>query len=167
MIRIEHGDIATFQGDAIVNAANNHLQLGAGVAGAIRKRGGETIQQECNEYIRVHGSVSIGDAVATRAGDLPARWVIHAAAMGDQPASSTSIESATRRALEVARELGARTIAFPILGSGVGGFSFRTSAETMISVIRAHRAAYGEPEEVVLYGYTAADVKELRSLLLT
>ena len=166
MIRNEQGDIATFHGDVIVNAANNHLQLGAGVAGAIRRRGGESIQQECNEYIRVHGAINVGDAVATRAGDLAARWIIHAAAMGDSPASSASIDNATRRALEIANELGARSMALPVLGSGVGGFPFRAAATIMIAAIRAHRAAHGEPEDVVLYGFTASDVKELRSLIL-
>src|SRR5688500_8367624 len=131
MIRIEQGDIATYTGDAIVNAANNHLQLGAGVAGAMRRRGGNAVLPECNEYIRTHEAIDVGDAIATRAGDLAVRWVIHAAAMGDQPASASSIENATRSALDVARELGARRVAFPVLGAGVGGFSFRASAEIM------------------------------------
>ena len=165
MMRVEQGDITRFAGDAVVNAANNQLQLGAGVAGAIRQRGGPSIQQECNEHIRRAGPMRVGEAVATRGGDLAARWVIHAAAMGDEPASERSIAAATASALAVAREIGASSVAFPVLGSGVGGFGFTRAAEAMLHVLRRELALHAEPEEVVLYGYTEADARELRSLL--
>ena len=82
-IRVERGDISAFDGDAVVNAANNHLRLGAGVAGALARRGGPAIQQECDEHVRAHGPLSVGDAALTGGGRLPARHVIHAAAMGE------------------------------------------------------------------------------------
>lgn len=165
MVRVEQGDITAFTGDAIVNAANNHLQLGAGVAGAIRRRGGPSIQAECDAYIREHGPIRVGEAVATGAGELGVRWVIHAAAMGDEPASERSIREATASALRLARDLGVRSIAFPILGAGVGGFPFRRSAEIMLGAIDEHLAGTTTIQEIVLYGYTAEDARTLEELL--
>ncbi|HET9983833.1 MAG TPA: macro domain-containing protein [Longimicrobiales bacterium] len=161
-VRIVTGDITGFDGDAVVNAANNHLVLGAGVAGAIRRRGGPRVQEECDAYVRQHGPIRVGAAVATTAGELPARWVIHAAAMGDEPASERTIRDATASALQVASELGARRVAFPVLGSGVAGFPLRQAAQAMLEAVRAHA---GPPEEVVLYGYTAEDAAELEEVL--
>lgn len=165
MIRVEQGDISGFEGDAVVNAANNHLQLGAGVAGAIRRRGGPTVQAECDAYVRAHGAIRVGEAVATGAGDMAARWVIHAATMGDEPASARSIRSATAAALRVAAGLGARSVALPILGAGVGGFPLRRSAELMLGAVRKHLSGETAVEEVVFYGYTAADAKLLSELI--
>lgn len=164
-IRVEQGDISAFDGDAVVNAANNHLQLGAGVAGAIRRRGGARIQAECDAYIREHGPIRVGEAVATGAGSLPAQWVIHAAAMGDAPASAESIRSATAEALRCAAELGARSIAFPVLGAGIGGFPFRGSASLMLEAVRAHLEGDTSVERVVIYGYTESDAQTLRELV--
>jgi O-acetyl-ADP-ribose deacetylase (regulator of RNase III) len=93
------------------------------------------------------------------------RWVIHAAAMGDEPASERSIREATASALRVARELGVRSIAFPILGAGVGGFPFRRSAEIMLEAIDEHLAGTTTIQEIVLYGYTAEDARTLEDLL--
>lgn len=165
LIRVEEGDIATFTGDAVVNAANNHLRLGAGVAGAIRERGGPTIQQECDEIVRRDGPLAVGDAAITGAGNLSCRWVIHAAAMGDEPASAESIRSATRRSLQIAAEHDARIVAFPVLGSGVGGFPFHESATLMLEEIRDHGRTFTLPEVVVLYGYTPDQATTLRRLL--
>ena len=97
-IFVQQGDITQYDGDAVVNAANNHLVLGAGVAGAIRKRGGPTIQEECDR----HGPIRVGEAAITGAGDLTARWVIHAAAMGDEPVSERSIRESTTASLDLA-----------------------------------------------------------------
>lgn len=166
LIRVEEGDISTFEGDAVVNAANNHLILGAGVAGAIRRRGGGTIQAECDEYVRRHGPVRVGEAALTRGGDLPARYVIHAAAMGDEPASAATIESATRESLRIAVEHGIRSLAFPVLGAGVGGFPFDESARIMVSEIRRFtRERPGTIEAVVLYGYLPEQAEALRRTL--
>ncbi|MBX6363095.1 MAG: macro domain-containing protein [Gemmatimonadetes bacterium] len=161
-VRVATGDLTGFDGDAVVNAANNHLVLGAGVARAIRRRGGPRIQEECDAYVRRHGPIRVGEAVATTAGELPARWVIHAAAMGDEPASARTIRDATASALRVASELGVRRVAFPVLGSGVGGVPLRRAARAMLAAIEAHA---GPPEEVVLYGYTPDDAAELEALL--
>lgn len=111
ILKVRNGDISAFDGDAIVNAANNHLQLGAGVAGAIRRAGGPSIQEECNTI----GPIRVGEAAIMGAGDLRVRWVIHAAAMGDQPASEGSIRNSTLASLQLAAQHGIRRIAFPVL----------------------------------------------------
>jgi O-acetyl-ADP-ribose deacetylase (regulator of RNase III) len=159
-ILVRQGDITTYDGDAIVNAANNHLVLGAGVAGAIRQRGGPSIQEECDR----HGPIQVGQAAVTGAGDLTARWVIHAAAMGDEPVSKRSIRESTEASLGLAAKHGIRRIAFPVLGSGIGGFEFRDAATIMRDVVR------GSPQsevldEVVFYGFTPEQVAELDSIM--
>ncbi len=164
-IEVRQGDIAGYDGDAVVNAANNHLVLGSGVAGAIRRAGGPSIQAECDAHVRRHGPIRVGEAVATGGGALRARWVIHAAAMGDEPASERSIAGATAAALRVAAEVGAGRVAFPVLGSGVAGFPFRRAAELMLAEVRAHGERWQIPEEVVFYGYTAGDAAILQELV--
>lgn len=165
LIRVEQGDISTFGGDAVVNAANNHLRMGAGVAGALARRGGPSIQAECDELVRKHGPLPVGGAAVTGAGELPARWIVHAAAMGDEPASDASIRSATRRSLELAAEHEVRSIAFPVLGTGIAGYPFDASARAIIEEIRAHGAHSELPETVVLYGYDADHAAAIRRLL--
>ncbi len=165
LIRIEQGDISAFDGEGVVNAANNHLRMGAGVAGALRSRGGPSIQRECDEHVRAHGPLEVGEAAVTGAGDLPSRWVIHAAAMGDEPASAPSIRSATRHSLSLAAEHEMERVAFPVLGSGVGGFSFDEAARVMIQEIRSWGDEHTLPDTVVLYGYTEDDARTLRRLV--
>jgi O-acetyl-ADP-ribose deacetylase (regulator of RNase III) len=165
LVRVEQGDIVDFHGDAVVNAANNHLRMGAGVAGALAARGGASIQAECAELIRRDGPLTVGDAAITGAGNLPVRYVIHAAAMGDEPASEPSIRRATRRALDIATEHGVRTAAFPILGTGVGGFPFETAARAMLDEIRRHGERHELPEIVTLYGYDQEHAATLRRVL--
>ena len=160
MLAIRQGDITTYDGDAIVNAANNHLILGAGVAGAIRRAGGPTIQAECDRL----GRIKVGEAAITGAGSLRVRWVIHAAAMGDAPVSEGSIRASTAASLRLAAQYAARRVAFPILGSGIGGFGFRRAAEVMLETIRATPEA-AELEEIVLYGFSASDAELLRQLI--
>ncbi len=165
IVRVEQGDISTFDGDAVVNAANNHLVLGVGVAGAIRARGGPGIQAECDAYVRSNGPLRVGEAALTGAGSLPCRWVIHAAAMGDSPPSAESIRSSTRQALRLAAHENMGSVAFPVLGSGVGGFPFEEAARIMIAEIRAHGEGSTCPEVAVLYGYTEADAQALARVL--
>jgi O-acetyl-ADP-ribose deacetylase (regulator of RNase III) len=160
MIRAALGDITTYAGSAIVNAANNHLVLGAGVAGAIARRGGPSIQEECDR----HGPIRVGEAAVTGAGDLPCRYVIHAAAMGDEPVSERSIRDAATASLARAAELRLRDIAFPVLGAGVGGFPFRRAVEIIVAAVRAAPSAAAI--DVVLYGFTAADVAVIEAVLL-
>ena len=161
-IRVAQGDITEFRGDAIVNAANNQLVLGAGVAGAIRRAGGPSIQRECDE----HGPIRVGQAAITGAGDLPARYVIHAAAMGDEPASRASIEGSTRHSLELADENGVKSIAFPILASGIAGFPLDEATCIMMAAIRAYLAeGVTQIDEITLYGYSAADAETIRAVV--
>jgi O-acetyl-ADP-ribose deacetylase len=159
-ILLSEGDITAAQVDAIVNAANTELVLGAGVAGAIDRRGGPAIQKECD----AHGPVPLGGAAVTTGGRLPARWVIHAAAM--QPGGSVSEDSlraATRASLALARDRKLRSIAFPAIGTGVGGFSMQRCAEVMLGEVREHLAHDTTLENVhfVLFGEPAYRVFEL------
>jgi O-acetyl-ADP-ribose deacetylase len=129
-LEVIEGDIAAMAVDAVANAANNHLWMGAGVAGALKRAGGEEIEREA----MAQGPIEVGDAVATGAGRLPARWVIHAAVMGqDLATSADAIRRATRRTLEVADELGAESLALPAFGTGVGGFPLDECAEIMVA----------------------------------
>jgi len=156
-IRIAGGDITEFSGDAIVNAANNYLKLGAGVAGAIRKKGGPEIQEACDRV----GPIRVGEAALTGAGSLPARYVIHAAVMGDAPASYETVRQATKSALDLALSHHLTKIAFPLLGTGVGGLDKAKVAKIMLEEIKA------APDrlEVTLYGYTDDDVEIIRQAL--
>lgn len=150
-IRIEEGDLTDAAVDAIVNAANTDLVLGVGVAGAIRQKGGAPVQEECDR----HGPIGLGEVALTGAGKLPARCVIHAAVLRlGEPPTEESIRGAARRALELARERGLRSIAFPALGTGVGGFSVQRCAEVLLEEARAHLAGETTLEEIrfVLFG---------------
>jgi O-acetyl-ADP-ribose deacetylase (regulator of RNase III) len=164
-IAVARGDIAGFDGDAVVNAANNHLVMGAGVAGALARRGGPRIQRECDEHVARHGPLRVGQAAITGAGELPASFVIHAAAMGDVPASAETIRAATRDALRIAAERALARVAFPVLGAGIAGFPFEAAARIMIDEIEAHARDHEHPAVSVLYGYTEADAEALRTLL--
>lgn len=145
-IEVLKADITTVAADAIVNAANDHLWMGAGVAGAIRRAGGEEIEREA----MAKGPIAVGDAVATGAGRLPARWVIHAAAMGqDLRTDADKIRRATESALRVADEVGARSIVLPALGTGVGGFPMDECARVMIGAARTHLAGRSSLDRVV------------------
>lgn len=129
VIRLVEGDITEQHADAVVNAANSALWMGAGVAGAIKRRGGKEIEDEAV----AKGPIPIGEAVATGAGRLPARYVIHAAGMGPNLATDASkIRSSTLNSLVRADELHLESIAFPSIGTGVGGFPMRECAEIML-----------------------------------
>lgn len=145
-IELVRGDIASIAADAIVNAANDHLWMGAGVAGALKRAGGDEIEREAV----AKGPIAAGDAVATGAGKLPARWVIHAVAMGqDLRTDADKIQRATASALRVAEEVGARSIVFPALGTGVGGFPLEECARIMVDAVRAHLASGSALERVI------------------
>lgn len=131
-IEVLKGDITQCSAEAIVNAANTELVLGSGVAGAIRKNGGPSIQSECNGI----GPIPLGEAAVTGAGNLTAKYVIHAAGMhpGGR-VSKESLESSTRNSLLRALEYNIKTIAFPAIGTGVGGYPLEQCAELMIDII--------------------------------
>jgi O-acetyl-ADP-ribose deacetylase (regulator of RNase III) len=144
-VTLVEGDITEQAVDAIVNAANSALQLGAGVAGAIRERGGPSIQEECDAI----GAIQVGDAVVTGAGALPARYVIHAAGMAPGGhATEDSVRRSARRSLVLANERGCRTIAIPAIGAGIGGFSPQRCAEVLLAEARAHLAGETSLEEI-------------------
>jgi O-acetyl-ADP-ribose deacetylase (regulator of RNase III) len=151
---LREGDITGAETDAIVNAANTALWMGAGVAGAIKRVGGKVVEDEAVRQ----GPIQVGEAVVTSGGGLKARYVIHAAAMGpDLVTDAAKIESATRNALLRAEELGIKSVAFPALGTGVGGFSYDEAARVMIEATKQHLAGKSGLEKVlfVLYGEQA------------
>jgi len=132
---LERGDITDAEVDAIVNAANSELWMGTGVAGTIKRKGGVVIEEEALRQ----GPIEVGEAVLTVGGNLPATHVIHAAAVGrDLKADADKIAAATRSSLAIAEKHRMLSIAFPALGSGVGGVPPAQSADTMISTIVEH-----------------------------
>ena len=134
-IALRQGDLTDADVDAIVNAANNDLILGGGVAGAIRVKGGPAIQQECNKI----GSIALGEAAITGAGRLRARHVIHAASMRlGESTSEANLRAATRNSLMRANENSLKTIAFPAIGTGIAGFPIEQCAKVMLNEVRAH-----------------------------
>ncbi len=154
VIRIIKGDISEVTAQAIVNAANNQLWMGSGVAGAIKRKGGKEIEEEAVRK----GPIPVGEAVATSAGNLDAKYVIHAAGMGaDLRTDATKIESATRNSLKRAEELKIESIAFPSIGTGVGGFSPSEAAKIMLDVAASHAKGETHLKEIifVLYGDSA------------
>ena len=151
------GDITDSSADAIVNAANNHLWMGAGVAGAIKRRGGIEIEQEAISK----GPVSIGEAVATGAGKLNQKYVIHAAVMGqDLQTDEHKIRSATLNSLQLAEELGLTSIDFPALGTGVGGFPVEQAAKIMIATAKEFIKTAGNISRI---GFVLFDQKSYQS----
>lgn len=145
---IQQGDITDMDVDAIVNAANNDLLLGAGVAGAIHRKGGDEIQKECTEI----GSIPVGYAAITGAGKLKARHVIHAASMGLGGVRTTakSLRTSTAHCLRLASERNLKSIAFPAIGTGVSGFPMEECAQIMLGETTQH-LQNGSPIETVFF----------------
>lgn len=134
-VELRQGDLTEMECDAIVNAANNDLQLGGGVAGAIRRKGGERIQEECDAI----GRIAVGEAAITSGGKLKARWVIHAASMQLGGATTArALRGSTAHALRIAAERGLKTVAFPAVGTGIAGFPMRECAEIMLGEVVEH-----------------------------
>lgn len=132
---IEQGDLAEMDTDAIVNAANNDLILGGGVAGAIRRKGGDEIQRGCNEI----GSIPVGYAAITTGGKLKARFVIHAASMRlGGTTTAEALRNSTAHCLRIAKERGLRSIAFPAVGTGIAGFPLDDCAKIMLREAAEH-----------------------------
>jgi O-acetyl-ADP-ribose deacetylase len=132
---LRKGDLTEAAVDAIVNAANNDLVLGGGVAGAIRAKGGPSIQAECDKL----GPIPIGEAAVTGAGKLRARYVIHAASMRlGRRTSEAALRDSTRNSLKRAAEHGLKSIAFPAIGTGIAGFPIERCAVVMLEEIRDH-----------------------------
>ena len=145
-IEVQQADITKLDVDAIANAANTDLRHGGGVAGAIVRAGGREIQDESDEV----APIGLGEAVATSAGELPARWVIHAATMRlGGPTSGDIIRRATASTLRVADELGARSLGLVAFGTGVGGFPVEEAARIEVDEVRRHVDGESRLERVV------------------
>lgn len=145
-IEVREADITKLEVDAIANAANTELRHGGGVAGAIVRAGGASIQDECEEV----APIGLGEAVETGAGELPARWVIHAATMElGGPTSAEIIRRATRSTLAKADDLGARSLALVAFGTGVGGFPLEEAARIEVEEVRRHLAGESGIESIV------------------
>jgi O-acetyl-ADP-ribose deacetylase len=146
-IELIKGDLTEMDTDAIVNAANNDLQLGGGVAGAIRRKGGDAIQQQCNEI----GSIPVGGAAITSGGTLKARFVIHAASMqlGGRT-TAHALRASTAHTLRIAAQKGLKTIAFPAVGTGIAGFPMDECAEIMLHEAIDH-IGRGTPLEKIYF----------------
>jgi O-acetyl-ADP-ribose deacetylase (regulator of RNase III) len=161
-IRMVQGDLTAEPVDAIVNAANEHLAHGGGVAGAISRKGGPVIQQESSAWVREHGPVPTGSAAITGAGALPCRYVIHAVGpvwgSGDEEAK---LASAVRSALDLAEEHGLRSVSMPGISSGIFGFPKPLCAKVMLRTILGWLAEHpaGSVREVVACNIDALTAK--------
>ncbi|MFH1699303.1 MAG: macro domain-containing protein [Candidatus Zixiibacteriota bacterium] len=156
-VKIYSSDITEAKTDAIVNAANNHLWMGSGVAGAIKRLGGQIIEDEAVAL----GPIEIGEAVATTAGDLPHTYVIHAAGMGqDLKTSEDFVLEATLSSLYVADDLNLSSIAIPAIGTGIGGLSLEICARAMHKALDEFADDAESIEEVhfVLFDKSAAEL---------
>jgi putative ATPase len=138
-LEIVHGDITAEHVDAIVNAANEHLRHGAGVAGAISQHGGGTIQKESDEWIRTHGSVSHSEPAWTGAGRLPARFVIHAVGpVRGEGREDEKLSSAVIGSLRTADQLKLNSLAMPAISTGIFGFPLQRAAEIILNSIESY-----------------------------
>jgi len=147
-LKLVQGDITDLAVDAIVNAANSSLWMGAGVAGAIKRKGGIEIEKDAVQK----GPIEVGEAVVTAAGKLPAKYVIHAAAMGpDLKTDAQKIKAATLNSLKRAEELLLESVAFPALGTGVGGFPMAEAAKIMIGAVKEHLQSSESTLETVYF----------------
>jgi O-acetyl-ADP-ribose deacetylase (regulator of RNase III) len=156
-IEVRQVDITKLDVDAIANAANTQLKHGGGVAGAIARAGGRSIQKESDSK----GPIGLGEAVETSAGKLPSRWVIHAATMElGGPTSSEIIRDATRSTLRKADELGARSLGLVAFGTGVGGFPVVEAAQIEVDEVREHLASSGSKLERVVFAVFGEEALE-------
>jgi len=151
-LEVREGDITALEVDAIANAANDYLWMGAGVAGAIKRAGGAEIEREAMSK----APIELGSAVATGAGRLPARYVLHGAVMRqDLRTDAELVRRTTRSCLELADELGCRSLALPAFGTGVGGFPLAECARIMVEQYRGFEPSSLELVILVAYGRAA------------
>ena len=161
-IQIVQGDITIEEVDAIVNAANEHLQHGGGVAWAISKRGGPNIQKESDEWVRTRGTVNHAHPAWTLGGQLPARYVIHAVGpvwgTGDE---DSKLAAAVTGSLRVADELGLKSLAFPAISTGIFGFPKERAAKIILGALEAYfvenTSSRIEMVKLVLFDQSTAD----------
>jgi O-acetyl-ADP-ribose deacetylase len=150
-------DITKLEVDAIANAANTDLKHGGGVAGAISRAGGPSVQRESS----LVAPIGLGEAVETSGGEMPCRWVIHAATMRlGGPTSADIIREATAATLRKADELGARSLALVAFGTGVGGFSLEEAARIEIDEVFRYRDAGGSAIELVVFAVRGEEARQ-------
>jgi O-acetyl-ADP-ribose deacetylase (regulator of RNase III) len=155
-IEVQQTDITRLEVDAIANAANTELRHGGGVAGAISRAGGPSLQAESDE----RAPIGLGDAVETTAGEMPCRWVIHAATMElGGPTSAEIIRTATASTLAKADELGATSLALVAFGTGVGGFPLQEAAGIEVEEVRRHLDR-GSGLERIVFAVRGDDAEE-------
>jgi len=160
-IVFEQGDVTEAAVDAIVNAANTDLNLGAGVAGAIREKGGPEVQAECDRI----GSIPLGEAALTGGGKLKAKYVIHAASMRlGSLTTADSLRSSTRNSLLRAAEKGIKTVAFPAVGTGIAGFPMEEGAEIMLEEVVAHLKGKTSLEQVRFVLFDAPSLRTFQEV---
>lgn len=163
-IVVRQGDLATTSADAVVNAANSALEPGGGVCGALHAAAGPALVEACNRLRESQGQCAVGDAVVTEAGNLPAKHVIHAVGPvwhDGQRGENIQLERAWQRALLRAREIGARTVAFPAISTGIYGFPVEPAA--LIALNAVAREVQATPEAfdeiaVILYDQPTFEV---------
>ena len=158
-LEVARADVTKLEVDAIANAANTELKHGGGVAAAISRAGGPELRRESDEK----APIGLGEAVETTAGDMPARWVIHAATMKlGGPTSAEIIERATRSTLQQAERLGASSLGLVAFGTGVGGFPVEDAARIMVGAAREHE---GELRRIVFAVHGEAAERAFRDAL--
>ncbi len=155
-IRLVQGDITELVIDAVVNAANSQLRLGGGVAGAIRRKGGPTIQEECD----VIGETFVGGAVITTGGNLKAKHVIHAVGprMGEGN-EDTKLRNATLNSLRLMDAYRLKTIAFPAISTGIFGYPIGKCSKIMITTAKEYLSTKTQINEVIFCLYTSSDLE--------
>ena len=160
-LEIIDGDITSLEVDAIVNAANSYLQHGGGVAGAISRKGGPTIQDESNIWVAARGEVAVGTCAITSGGDLPCRYVIHAVGpqMGEGQ-EDEKLKNATLSSLAMAEKHNLTSIAFPAISTGIFGYPMERCAKIMLKTVCGHLIRSTQIKRVIfcLFGQEAFDM---------
>ena len=155
-ITLVEGDITTQDVDAVVNAANSRMRGGGGVDGAIHRAGGPAVLEDCKQ--RFPDGLATGDAGWTTAGEMPARWVIHVVGPNYRAGQTdrSLLTSCYARALEVADELGARTVAFPLVSAGIYGWPLDDAVDAAVATLRDAQTQVDEAR-IVAFGRDTAD----------
>ncbi len=161
-LKLVHGDLTQEAVDAIVNAANEWLKHGGGVAGAIVSRGGEQIQRESDEWVRLHGPIRHERPAWTSGGRLPARYVIHAVGpRWGEGNEEARLRTTVRSALELAVSLGVQSIAFPLISAGIFGYPPLQAAQVILETLKAWGQEHASPSEIRLVIYERALVEAI------
>jgi len=162
-LELRQGNIALIDADAIVNAANEYLNLGLGVAGAIREIGGDSIQNECNEI----GFCPVGSAVITGAGNLKAKYVIHAVGpMFGEGNEKEKLQSAVSSAIKLAEEKGISSMAFPAISAGYFHFPLEDSVSSIVSTIRSSAPTLKSVNHIILCLSTDRNINAVKDMFL-